>query len=137
MRNRNEINIATMCRLFRGPFFVSLMILLIGVNVYGWRTSGVNHVLIFELDPREHISEQHLFEVGFLFANIWVLSMLGYLFAAPTSLNQNIFPLINVMAYVLLLINPTKTCKHQARFWLLRVLVCVTMLAGLDLTISF
>jgi len=23
-----------------------------GINVYGWRSSGVNHVLIFELDPR-------------------------------------------------------------------------------------
>lgn len=31
---------------------------LMGINVYGWRSSGVNHVLIFELDPRNHLSEQ-------------------------------------------------------------------------------
>lgn len=121
-RNRNDINLPTMCLLFRGPFFVALLILLIGGNVYGWRTSGVNHVLIFELDPRDHISEQHLFEVGFLFANIWVLSILGYLIAAQTSYNPNIFPLANVTIFVALLLNPTKTMKHQARFWLLRVL---------------
>lgn len=123
LQNHAEINFPAMCLLFRGPFFVSLLIVLIGVNVYGWRTSGVNHVLIFELDPRDHISEQHLFEVGLLFANIWVLCILGYLFAPHTNINPNIFPLANVAIYIALLVNPTKTMKHQARFWLLRVLV--------------
>lgn len=39
-------------RLYRGPLLIIQFIFLIGVNVYGWRSSGVNHVLIFELDPR-------------------------------------------------------------------------------------
>jgi hypothetical protein len=39
-------------RLYRGPFLVILFLFLMGINVYGWRSSGVNHVLIFELDPR-------------------------------------------------------------------------------------
>lgn len=51
-------------RLYRGTLLIILFMFLIGVNVYGWRTSGVNHVLIFELDPRNHLSEQHLMEVG-------------------------------------------------------------------------
>lgn len=34
-----------------------------GINTYGWRQAGVNHVLIFELNPRNNLSHQHLFEV--------------------------------------------------------------------------
>lgn len=36
---------------------------LLGINTYGWRQAGVNHVLIFELNPRNNLSHQHLFEV--------------------------------------------------------------------------
>lgn len=35
----------------------------LGINTYGWRQAGVNHVLIFELNPRNNLSHQHLFEV--------------------------------------------------------------------------
>lgn len=40
---------------------------LMGINVYGWRSSGVNHVLIFELDPRNHLSEQVVFFILFIY----------------------------------------------------------------------
>jgi len=49
--------------MYRGMFLVILFILLLGINTYGWRSSGVNHVLIFELDPRNHLSHQELLEV--------------------------------------------------------------------------
>ncbi|KAJ6221713.1 hypothetical protein RDWZM_000258 [Blomia tropicalis] len=118
----HQINFSVMCRLFRAPFFVCLFTILIGLNIYGWRTSGVNHVLIFELNPRDHISEQHLFEIAFVFAVIWTLSILGYLYAPLLQMNANLFPLINIAVYVLFLCNPTRTFKHSARFWLIRVL---------------
>ncbi|GFS97135.1 xenotropic and polytropic retrovirus receptor 1 homolog [Trichonephila clavipes] len=57
-------------RLYRGSLLIILFLFLIGINVYGWRTSGVNHVLIFELDPRNHLSEQHLMEVSVLISII-------------------------------------------------------------------
>lgn len=117
-----------MCRLFRAPFFVCLFTILIGLNIYGWRTSGVNHVLIFELNPRDHISEQHLFEIAFVFAVIWTLSILGYLYAPLLQMNANLFPLINIAVYVLFLCNPTRTFKHSARFWLIRVLVSIDIM---------
>ena len=49
--------------MYRGMFLVILMIFLLGINTYGWRSSGVNHVLIFEIDPRHHLSHQQLLEV--------------------------------------------------------------------------
>jgi hypothetical protein len=51
-------------RMYRGLFLIFLMIFLLGINTYGWRSSGVNHVLIFELDPRDHLTYHELFEVG-------------------------------------------------------------------------
>ena len=51
-------------RLYRGPLLFVIFMFLMGINVYGWRSSGVNHVLIFELDPRNHLSEQHIMELA-------------------------------------------------------------------------
>ncbi|KAG1675108.1 Xenotropic and polytropic retrovirus receptor 1 [Nymphon striatum] len=77
-------------RLYRGTFLIILDVFLLGINVYGWRSSGVNHVLIFELDPRNHLSEQHLmefrvvsapfFHVGF--ADFWLADQLNSLVPA-------------------------------------------------------
>ena len=53
---------AALC-MYRGMFLVILFIFLLGINTYGWRSSGVNHVLIFELDPRNHLNHQELLEV--------------------------------------------------------------------------
>ena len=47
---RTEFDVAL--RLYRGPLLYIIFVFLMGINVYGWRSSGVNHVLIFELDPR-------------------------------------------------------------------------------------
>ena len=64
-------------RLYRGPLLVIQFIFLLGINVYGWRSSGVNHVLIFEMDPRHHLSEQHIMELAAVFGVVWALSVLG------------------------------------------------------------
>lgn len=66
-----------MFRLYRGPLLVIQFIFLLGINVYGWRSSGVNHVLIFEMDPRHHLSEQHIMELAAIFGVVWALSVLG------------------------------------------------------------
>jgi len=54
-------------RIYRGIFLFVLVTLLLAVNTWGWRKAGVNHVLIFELDPRDHLSYQHLLEVRIFF----------------------------------------------------------------------
>lgn len=50
-------------RMYRGMFLVILFVFLLGINTYGWRAAGVNHVLIFELDPRDHLTFQQYLEV--------------------------------------------------------------------------
>ena len=56
-------NIWPLIRIYRGGFLLIEYLFLLGINTYGWRQAGVNHVLIFELNPRSNLSHQHLFEV--------------------------------------------------------------------------
>ena len=67
-------------RLYRAPFLVIEFLFLWGINVYGWRSCGVNHVLIFELDPRNHLSEQHIIEMAAIFGVMWAISVLCFIF---------------------------------------------------------
>ena len=77
----------TVVRLFRGPFHITLFIFLIGINVHGWRSAGVNHVLIFELNPRSHLSAQALMEIAAIFGVIWAVMVLCFLYrSAPPAM---------------------------------------------------
>lgn len=58
-----ERNVWPLVRIYRGGFLLIEFLFLLGINTYGWRQAGVNHVLIFELNPRNNLSHQHLFEV--------------------------------------------------------------------------
>jgi len=63
--------------MYRGMFLVILFIFLLGINTYGWRSSGVNHVLIFEIDPRNHLNHQELLEVILIFINIIIFIVIS------------------------------------------------------------
>ncbi|KAE9535948.1 hypothetical protein AGLY_007849 [Aphis glycines] len=114
-------NIKQAFRLYRGPFLIIEFLFLMGINVYGWRSSGVNHVLIFELDPRKHVTEQHLFEIAGILGVVCALSILGYLYSDALSIPAYINPLSLVILFTLLMINPIKIFYFEARFWLLRI----------------
>ena len=51
-------------KLYRGLLLIVTHVFFIGLNTYGWSSSGVNHVLIFEIDPRNHLVYQELLEVS-------------------------------------------------------------------------
>lgn len=57
-------NMWPLVRIYRGGFLLIEFLFLLGINTYGWRQAGVNHVLIFELNPRNNLSHQHLFEAN-------------------------------------------------------------------------
>ncbi|VVD00688.1 unnamed protein product [Leptidea sinapis] len=118
----------TAFRLYRGPFLLVEFIFLIGINVYGWRSSGVNHVLIFELDPRKHLSEQHLMELAAIFGVVWALSILSFIYSASLSIPPFVNPLALVVIMLVFLMNPLRVFRHEARFWFLRI--CGRILAA-------
>ncbi|XP_015607072.1 xenotropic and polytropic retrovirus receptor 1 homolog isoform X2 [Cephus cinctus] len=116
-------NLKIAFRLYRGPLLIVQFLFLIGINVYGWRSSGVNHVLIFELDPRNHLSEQHLMELSAVLGVIWTLSLLSFLYSASLSIPPFVNPLVLVAIMLAFLLNPLRIFRHEARFWLLRILL--------------
>ncbi|XP_050300650.1 xenotropic and polytropic retrovirus receptor 1 [Anthonomus grandis grandis] len=121
-------NLKIAFRMYRGPLLLIEFIFLIGVNIYGWRSSGVNHVLIFELDPRNHLSEQHLMELAAIFGVIWALSILSFLYSSALSIPAYVNPLALMIIMFFFLVNPFKMFRHEARFWFLRL--CGRMFAA-------
>lgn len=55
---------APVFRAFRAGLVLSVWFAGFAVNTFGWRTSGVNNVLIFEFDPRNYLNFVQLFEVS-------------------------------------------------------------------------
>ncbi|XP_043248158.1 xenotropic and polytropic retrovirus receptor 1-like isoform X3 [Colletes gigas] len=119
---KDNNNWRVLCRLYRGPLLMIQFLFLMGINVYGWRSSGVNHVLIFELDPRNHLSEQHIIEMASVFGLVWSLSILGFLYSEILGIPPFVQPMLLYGLLALFLFNPTKTLRHEARFWALRVI---------------
>lgn len=121
--NGSTQNLKIALRLYRGPMLIVMFLFLIGINVYGWRSSGVNHVLIFELDPRNHLSEQHLMEMAAIFGVVWALSILSFLYSATLSIPPFVNPLFLTIIMWLFVLNPFRILQHEARFWFLRIFV--------------
>ncbi|XP_072748891.1 solute carrier family 53 member 1 isoform X2 [Anoplolepis gracilipes] len=122
MRYNKKDNWKVLCRIYRGPLLMIEFLFLMGINVYGWRSSGVNHVLIFELDPRNHLSEQHIIEMATILGLVWSVSILGFLYSDTLGVPPFVQPVLFYALLALFLFNPTRTLRHEARFWTLRVM---------------
>ncbi|XP_076264650.1 solute carrier family 53 member 1-like isoform X2 [Rhynchophorus ferrugineus] len=109
-------------RLYRGPLLIVEFLFLWGINIYGWRSSGVNHVLIFEMDPRNHLSEQHIIEMAAIFGVMWSVSVLSFLYSDQLGVPAYVHPLALIVMMLAFILNPTKTFHYEARFWALKVL---------------
>ncbi|KAI4882248.1 hypothetical protein NFI96_020067 [Prochilodus magdalenae] len=109
-------------RIYRGGFLLIEFLFLLGINTYGWRQAGVNHVLIFELNPRNNLSHQHLFEIAGFLGVLWCVSILSCLFSKSLMIPIQASPLALYGFFLIFLINPFKTCYYKSRFWLLKLL---------------
>lgn len=128
-------NLRIAFRLYRGPLLIIEFLFLMGVNVYGWRSSGVNHVLIFELDPRNHLSEQDLMELAAIFGVVWTLSFLSFLYSSSLSVPPYVNPFFLTVLMFVFLINPLKVFRHDARYWFLNI--CMRMFGAPFFHVNF
>ncbi|UMM22662.1 hypothetical protein L5515_003771 [Caenorhabditis briggsae] len=111
-------------RLFRGPLLLFLSIFLCGVNMAGWAAAGVNHVLIFEVDPRNHLSYQTLMQIASFMIMLWSFAVLAYLYAHMLHIPPFAPPLVLMIVCLVLLLNPIakpdSVFHRNSRFWLLK-----------------
>ncbi|XP_053949106.1 xenotropic and polytropic retrovirus receptor 1-like [Anastrepha ludens] len=109
-------------RLFRGPYSIAMYLALISINIHGWRKAGVNHVLIFELDPRQYLTAAHVMEMAVGLAVVVTITMIAYINASYLHIPRYVFPLALLIAVFTFLINPMPICNYSARKWFLKVL---------------
>jgi hypothetical protein len=110
-------------KLYRSTFFIIIHLIFVGINSYGWSTSGVNHVLIFEIDPRNHLTYQQILEVGSFLGVFWFLNLLTFLLSSYYGIDYFFYPFVFVIFLVTYLINPIPKFQVSSRSWLLKVLV--------------
>lgn len=113
----------TVFRLYRSPLMLTIFLFQAGISIVIWKHYKINHVLIFELDPRNNLSFHHFIEFGSLLGIIWSISVLLFLFSTKIGIKPSVCPLVVISLIALYIFNPTRTCYHQARFWLLKRLV--------------
>ncbi|KAL7836761.1 hypothetical protein AOLI_G00280450 [Acnodon oligacanthus] len=109
-------------QLYRGSFLLIEFLFFMGLSMCCWGKSGINQVLIFELDPRQHLSHLHVLEVAGCLAVCWCASVLASLHSSLLSVPQQLHPLFFHGLLLLLLLNPTPTCHSRSRRWLLTVM---------------
>ncbi len=109
-------------KLYRTPLFIIMHIFFIGLNSYGWSRSGVNHVLIFEIDPRNHLTYQQLLEVSTFFATLWFLSLMSFIVSSYYNIEYYVFPLTLVSFLTVYFLNPLPKFQYSTRTWLMRIL---------------
>eukprot|EP00118_Oscarella_pearsei_P004758 m.20768 g.20768 ORF g.20768 m.20768 type:complete len:263 (+) comp28080_c0_seq1:1220-2008(+) len=110
--------------MFRLPLFLGVMIFLIGVNTYGWRAAGVNHVLIFEINPRDHLSAFQLMGIGSFVCVWWLVSLLGFFVTHHYWSEKYAFlwPVAATGILVLYTLNPFKVFQYSSRKWFLGIM---------------
>ncbi|XP_017852158.1 xenotropic and polytropic retrovirus receptor 1 isoform X2 [Drosophila busckii] len=115
-------NLPAFLCLYRGPFTWVIFNFYMAANVAGWRRFGINHVLIFEIDPRSHLLPATFLEIASTFGILWTLSMLGFLFHDLLHVpDPFVFPLALTLIMVTLLINPLPIMNWPARWWTIKL----------------
>jgi len=112
--------IAIFARLYRGPVASGLTSFLFALNVYVWQIKGVNHVLIFNIDLRNHIQATSFLEVASTMSFISTMSMIFFIHHKEFEVNTPYyFPMMCLLLPLLLLINPIRIMNRPARIWIL------------------
>ncbi|XP_073807693.1 xenotropic and polytropic retrovirus receptor 1 homolog isoform X2 [Danio rerio] len=115
-------------QLYRGSFLLIEFLFLIGLNIFCFNTSEINHSLIFGLDPRDHLSCYHIFEMAVGLTVCWCTSVLASLHSPVMSIPQQLHPLLFHSFLLFLLLNPFSIFQARARHWL-TVTMCKVLAA--------
>ena len=121
-RSGNALAWRQALNLYRSSFLIILQIILTSINVYGWSSAGVNHILIFGIDPRHHLTYQQLLEIGTCLCVCWLLSFIAFVVTSYLDFYPFLHPFIFLILVLLFLINPLPVLHRPARYWLLKVL---------------
>eukprot|EP01135_Chromosphaera_perkinsii_P007211 Nk52_evm19s745 gene=Nk52_evmTU19s745 len=107
--------------MFRGTCLPIFMFFLFGIDVFIWKLKGVNHVFIFELDPRNNLSYLEIMEFAGVLMLGWIFAVLLYVTKSVLHINGIYSALGFALLLLVFLINPLPILHRSGRFYLLRV----------------
>ncbi|CAF1385997.1 unnamed protein product [Adineta steineri] len=117
-----EIDWRAGLHLYRSSFLIIFHMILFGINVYGWSINGVNHILIFEIDPRNHLTYEQILEISTFLMVLWLISLNLFFLLFYYNIYPFIQPLCLTILLILILINPFKIFYKNSRYWFLKKL---------------
>ena len=107
----------TVFRIYRPAFYLVFYSFFIACNIAAFRMTGVNYVLIFELDSRHHLKIENLFIMSLICTIVLAVCFYVEVFLIPKTA---ILPLMMYGSFVFYLINPLPILQFESRYWLLK-----------------
>ncbi|XP_046401365.1 xenotropic and polytropic retrovirus receptor 1 homolog [Ischnura elegans] len=109
-------------RIHRGPLVLVEMTFFTAFNFGTWQKYRVNHIRIFNMDPKDHLNKYDVLEIACLLGILWTLSILGFLHASYLQIPPYVFPLAMFLFALVILLNPLPIFWYKARVGFLKIL---------------
>eukprot|EP00698_Gefionella_okellyi_P013236 TRINITY_DN3614_c0_g1_i2.p1 TRINITY_DN3614_c0_g1~~TRINITY_DN3614_c0_g1_i2.p1 ORF type:complete len:717 (+),score=122.65 TRINITY_DN3614_c0_g1_i2:57-2207(+) len=121
----NLLDTQAIISVYRGSGLFILFIFLFGANVGGWVKARINHVFIFELDPRSPRTAVQLYIAASFLLLLWTWSLYAYLLGTRSGviligIPPWAYPLAFVCVIAGLVFLPLPICGRDIRYWSLR-----------------
>lgn len=108
-------------------FIPTLFALMFGLNLIAWQRVRINTVFIFELDAGNALEPWQYFELPAVL--LLLLSICFYISFTtvlnPSAIAPTTWPLVWLVAFILLMVNPLPIWHKSSRMWFLRTLARV------------
>lgn len=107
-------------QLYGALFLPVLLGLGIGLNLIGWTAAHINIPLVFYFDTRHHIDMLEYLEIpAFLMCSLCYCFWLSFTITS-SFISPQVWPLVWIIGFIILLFNPLLIFYHHARWWLIR-----------------
>jgi hypothetical protein len=115
------------------PMFIPIFMLWgMVVNLWLWRSFGINYPFIFGFNPRKYLNIHQVMDLISVFMAIWTFGCwlcIDHDLSKVVSLGKQ--PFILILVTLVLLIWPFRILYRSARYWLVSVLVSLLMICFL------
>ena len=115
-----EYNLNVFLPLFTPIFMLWGMV----VNLWMWRSFGVNYPYIFGFNPRKYLNIHQVMELVSVFTAIWTFGCWLFMehdLSSVISPGQQ--PFVLILVVLILLLWPFRVFYRSARYWMVSVLV--------------
>eukprot|EP00004_Rigifila_ramosa_P024271 TRINITY_DN6982_c0_g1_i4.p1 TRINITY_DN6982_c0_g1~~TRINITY_DN6982_c0_g1_i4.p1 ORF type:complete len:776 (-),score=185.63 TRINITY_DN6982_c0_g1_i4:8-2335(-) len=113
-------------RMYRGFMIPIVFFFLLGLDVFVWLKYKINYILIFEMDPRDHLAIQEFLSISGLLSLLWISSVLAYSFAPNIHFIPRYYnPVALFFCFLVIILMPFDIFYRTSRTWAFRTMMRV------------